>query len=701
MPQVPVLSERRITPQGIPNARVQEGVSPGAFGAQFGAALMESGRDLAGIAQHERDKADNAAVLEAENGLDSWESGALFDARTGAFTKRGKDAFDLPNQVLPQFDKEAKRIEEGLGSDRAKGVYRQRAQQRRAFIEKKLNQHESGEREQYYDAQDKAGIESSRGAAANFYNAPERIAAEIGKQEAVIEAHGARKGWSADQTGEAKRVARSGTHTDVIERYLARGEWRRGSTYFEAVREQIGADDATRIEANLTAARRQAENEAKASMAEARYALSERVQDATAAAMYGLEVPDAPTRAEFVAAWGPEQGNGRYESFTRTLQTGADLRGMALMSPQEQADLLAKRAPAQTEGAADAAQAHRMLASQAEQLNRQRDADPAAYVTKYSPRIAAAWQASLQSPEAARNYATATLAEQERLGVRRPKVLPDQVASAIAQSFHSVNGEGVVDLIATEQQKWGSYWPRVFGELAAKKIPPAALAIGRGMEPGAAVRLATVAALPLDELVKGVEAPPADIRESIVPKMADFQRSLDGVVGGENTFAGMYDAVQRLTYSYLRSGRGLNDSVGQAYNEVVGDHYGFRDVNGHTFRVPAQEDNDDVERGAQMALDAVSSSDLATPLPTSTSSAENAVSDLAQTIRKRGYWVTSADGETGLALFLDGSPVLRADGSVYAMTWEQLRALPAGVRAVEEKKVQAEGELALKLRSTP
>lgn len=790
MPTVPTISGRRVAPQGIPNARIESGVSPKSFGSDLSRAASTVGSVFDDIAQDERDKADNAAVQDANNQLNSWENGALFDAQAGAFNRRGKEAFDLPNQVMPTYDEEAKRLEGGLGSERARTVFRSRASDRRAFIERQLNQHEASERNQYYNAQDDASLRSSRGIAANFYNSPERVAAEIRTQESVIDGNGARNNLPQEQVDEAKRATRSGTHTDVVERYLARGEWRRGGTYFEAVRDQIGADDATRIESALTVERRRAEAEARQVQSELRQELSERVRDATAAYRLGLDFDSPPSRTEFVAALGPKSGTKAFESFRGEQQLGADLAQLAILPPADQQTLLNRRAPGQVlthdgypaiqnadgtvstelgitvesedlnggrptnipsiwqgakqtqdkaielalesgrtfeafdtidqavaaskahsadlgrriagEGTAETAERYRVLAGQVEQLRRQREADPATYAVRYSPRVEKAWNAAQSSPEGARAYATATIAEQHRLGVRVPKVLPDAQASAIAQTFYtSTGGEDLVQLVQSEEQKWGPYWPKVFGELAAKKIPPAALAIGRGMEPGAAVRLAGVAALPMEELQKGVATPSADVRDAIVPKMETFQRSLDGVIGAENTFNGMYDAVQRLTYSYLRQGIGAEDAAGQAYNEVLGDHYAFREMNGRTFRVPIAEDSEDVEDGARMALDAVDSGDLAPPVSSSTSSSENAVSDLARAIRKRGYWVTSANGEGGLALFIDGAPVLRHGGEVYSLTWDELRAFPTGERASEEQAAKKANELAFRLRSTP
>ena len=60
--------------------------------------------------------------------------------------------------------------------------------------------------------------------------------------------------------------------------------------------------------------------------------------------------------------------------------------------------------------------------------------------------------------------------------------------------------------------------------------------------------------------------------------------------------------------------------------------------------------------------------------------------ELAQAIKKRGYFGTSPDGEQGLQLFLDGFPVLRTDGKPYTLGWDELGR--AGVADAELKRAQ-------------
>jgi hypothetical protein len=326
-------------------------------------------------------------------------------------------------------------------------------------------------------------------------------------------------------------------------------------------------------------------------------------------------------------------------------------------------------------GVAEQAERYNIIRQRADALNRAKAADPASYVATYSPNIQRAYDAYAESsddPAAAQQYAQASIAEQARLGVANPQILPKAQAESIAQSFYMKpeEGEKLAALIQTERDKWGRYWPKVAGQLMQAKMPSAAIAIARGMDPGASTRLAGVSSVPMAEMKKGVDIPPADVSAKLEVSMGDFQQSLDGVVGAENTFSAMYDAAERLSYLYLRQGKSVNDATQQAYGEVLGNHYSFGEINNRKFRVPVDQDLDAIEDGAHAALG--KASNLKAPIALSSSSSEEAASDLQRVIAKRGYWVTSANGERGLALFLDGAPVLKTDGNVYELTWDEL-----------------------------
>ncbi len=388
----------------------------------------------------------------------------------------------------------------------------------------------------------------------------------------------------------------------------------------------------------------------------------------------GLQFDNPATQAELIRGYGPEEGRKRFAELQKDQDLSVELSQMARLPPAQQNEKLAEMAPKGGAGTAEQAERYNILSQRTAALRRSLDADPASYVMTYSPRAQEAYAAfeSSDDPQAAQTFASTVAAEQQQLGVQNPQILPKAQAEAIAQSFYTKpeEGEKLAALITTERDKWGKYWPKVAGQLMQAKMPSAAIAIARGMDPGAATRLAGVSAVPMAEMKKGVDKPPADITAELESNMSDFRQTLDGVVGGENTFSAMYDAAERLSYAYLRQGQSLESATAQAYKEVLGDHYDFAEVNDRKFRVPVGMDTARIEQGAQEALSKTSG--LKSPLALGSSNDMEAASDLQRTIAKRGYWVTSASGEKGLALFLDGAPVLKSDGSVYELTWDQL-----------------------------
>lgn len=426
MPRVPSFGERTVAAQGLPNARVSEQtINLGPAAQALTGAVRGLGQQFAQEAQEERDRADNASVIEAETALDAYENSALFDPEAGAFSRKGKSAFDLPNQVLPAYDDEVKRLEGTLGSDRAKLAFKQRAGRRRAGIGQQLNRHESQQRDSYYDEQDLAGLRSSQGVAANYYNDPKRIGEELAKQELIIDARGARKGLSPEDIAEAKRSSRSGTQTDVVSRYLARGEFEAGRKYFDSVREQIGGDEATRLEAAFTSERQRQENERKASNSLLQQELSIQMADIRASAASGIPVTQIPDRAVLRQAYGPVRGDAYFSQLQGAQRLSNEVQRLNSLSNSELQALSASYTPKQQQGAAEQAQLSAGLNQQIARVIDARRSDPVAYLQATSPTVAAATQAIEDGEQGSgTQYFNAVEAEKDRLGIRSPFVFP-------------------------------------------------------------------------------------------------------------------------------------------------------------------------------------------------------------------------------------------------------------------------------------
>jgi hypothetical protein len=573
----------------------------GAFGENVAGALNQAAGVLANVRQHERDLADASAVIEADNALDGWENQNILDGEQGALTKRGKDAFDLPNQVLPAFDAEAKKLEDGITGQRAKLQFRQASNRRRSQIESVLNRHESAQRGQFYDEQDVSKIASSSEMAANYYNDPVRIGEELGKQDSVVDNMGRRKGWSAEQIANEKRKLHSNVHSDVVSRYIARGEIRKGQIYFEEVKDQISADAGTRIEAQFRAERERVKTESK-------QAMNDQLRDISAAAANGLPVT-IPSQVELKAIYGEHEGGQRYKIALQAQQLSPKVAQMKLMPQAELQAFVASQQPSQQEGAADQQAIANDLEVMAGQILAARARDPAAYVAQNNPKVGAALEAFEEdpSPEAADAFARTSLSAQAALGIAKPKLLTDSQVITIGERLTPKgNGEGTVRDIQSERARWGKHWDRVLSE-AGPKLPPAVKVIAAGMDSVPAAKLATVATMSQEDYGKLL---PDSIKESAVRKdvraqLQSFIGSTLGWAGAEETSAMFIDQTTKLASAYIAGGLSRSDAARRAADEVVLSRYKFVRWGGADLRLPKDVDEDLIVRGLRARSAAV------------------------------------------------------------------------------------------------
>ncbi|MBV0363921.1 hypothetical protein [Klebsiella quasipneumoniae] len=138
------------------------------------------------------------------------------------------------------------------------------------------------------------------------------------------------------------------------------------------------AFDAATPEAQATFLR-QAYQIRRQQQAEYRTAIDSQVRDATAAYMRGVEFPNPPGEADFMAAYGVREGNQRYTEFRNTQIAGqyiGSFRNMPTNSITAYVNQL-KPTPEQTgEGYASRAELFDQVSAAANQVIKQRQADP-------------------------------------------------------------------------------------------------------------------------------------------------------------------------------------------------------------------------------------------------------------------------------------------------------------------------------------
>ncbi|MHB1370988.1 MAG: hypothetical protein ACYCW7_12400, partial [Pseudomonadaceae bacterium] len=624
--------------------------------------------------EKERESANRAAILEADKQLTDWQHNTLFNPEGGVYTRKGKNALDVTNGTLDQFEQAQAKIAESLSTEDQRAMFGQIAAQRRESISRELNRYEFGERQRYYDDVDRGQLETAMQGAALNYNNPEKIAYYQNSAKQVLVNQAERNGMPPEKLQANLLQTNSSMSTAVISRMVDDDPYK-AKSYFQTAQEGMTAEDQVQISRLIDREIKSREIEARQMQAIARAELSARVSDAQSAYLSGFDFENPPSASDFAASYGAEEGAERYAQFVKMQDIGTAIRQVAMASPDERMQLVEQFRPAKDgvaeDGFAVDAKLYGTLLNSASRLGEELQNDPATYVVSRSPLLMkAAEEASSGDPAAVEAYASAMIAEQQRLGAPDPKLLTSRQAAGIAAAFQNTEdgGSNAAKIIEDLQQQWGKNWPTVYKQLQ-DKLPGAALVIGSGVDEQTAATLARIAPMKTAELKVGLESTDTkDAKDALNEGMAEFRNTLAGQVGGERTFSTLYNEAERLAYAYMGQGKGPRDAVELAKKALIDDKYTLQG----TYRVPKAYDADLIEAGTERAIESLDPMTLNFRTPDGVPE-DFAAGRVKAAIEKDGYWVTLPD-ESGVALYYGGEAVLDRAGNPVARKFDDLAA---------------------------
>jgi len=246
MPRVPTYDDSQVRTQPLPSARLS--YTPSNPGRAIGAGLQNLGADVQNVALAEAQKQSEIAVLEADRKLSAWVIDRMHNPETGALNRKGKDAFGLPDEVLPAYDKTVEDIEKDLANDAQRTAFRKLSSGRRLEVDRTINRHVSNELRDFENAELEAYIKTAHNAAlAN----PDEAGNEIERQRLAITAYANRNGMGAEWLKLKLGSSISSTHLNIIEGMLAKGQDQRALDYYKKNEPQLLAEDRTRAEKAL------------------------------------------------------------------------------------------------------------------------------------------------------------------------------------------------------------------------------------------------------------------------------------------------------------------------------------------------------------------------------------------------------------------------------------------------------------------
>lgn len=387
------------------------------------------------------------------------------------------------------------------------------------------------------------------------------------------------------------------------------------------------------------------------------------------------------TVEELVPAYGAEAPRVLAE-LEKSQLMGADIGALKTQSEAEIMGVLERSKPVPGAGYASADERQSVRIQAAQRILQAREADPAGYVVQTNESVRKQRLAidnpqtpAEQRPAMVQQYVRESLAEQQRLGIRAPRILTPGQSDAIAKrAMSAARPEDSANLIAGLEAEYGKeFFPKVFAELVKeKKISGELLLIPNLPTQTAREAVSRLARVKESDLTAGIDAQAQkDVKDGVNAKLEEFARAVpmmnEQVVGTINSYE---TSLRKIAYSFVANGMSVTDAVKQANTMLLG-HYQFEGF----MRVPAHINMREIKRGAQFMLE----NDLGT-IDTerdnsSTRDAKGQAAEWQDRVKAHAQWFPT-DDDSGLTLFALGKDNVRyrvkRDGKPVIYSWEDL-----------------------------
>ncbi len=250
----PRLTERQVAQQPLSGQRLGVRATPEGMGAGLASGAQQATGAMLEVYERERGKADELAVMEADQRLAQWEAETVFDEKTGLLRRRGRDALGVPDDAMKSLSKLRSEIERGLVGDRQLVAFTKKANARQQEIQRRLQNHVAGEMAAYQTAETQAFVETSVRNAGNKWDDPEAIANELNRQEEAIVALAEAVGMSPEVRGQQLTKYREQTHLTVIGRMVDSRDLKTAREYFNANIDDLGPEGRSKVQSILDTA---------------------------------------------------------------------------------------------------------------------------------------------------------------------------------------------------------------------------------------------------------------------------------------------------------------------------------------------------------------------------------------------------------------------------------------------------------------
>lgn len=384
MPTVPVLETPTVQQEPLPGRaipRIDDNVSPASFGGGIAQGLEQVG--AAGAAQEAKlkDENDKMRVVDANTQLEAAKTAMLYGTQQsdgtlsgGAASFHGTDAMDMPNKILPQYDKVAGGISSTLTADQQR-LFSGHVQAGRQSLNLELNRYEYEESNRLANEVYSNGLKQTISNATVGWRDPAQIGKAREDLTALVQMQGDREGWGKDERTQTLDKMLAEMHFNVVDRQLADGKPQAALAYFKGIRDtgELTGEQSHQLGARIDAALQQGKAQNQSD-------LLGKLRDVSTAAINGMAISPAnmPSHAAVLAAF-PQDGEKRWKAMNDDIAMGADLKGMSTMSPTDIQAKVDSYKPTSVAGAADEFERYSAVGAAAQRVLSARAADPRQY----------------------------------------------------------------------------------------------------------------------------------------------------------------------------------------------------------------------------------------------------------------------------------------------------------------------------------
>lgn len=303
---------------GRPNPRFPDEVSPNAYGEQIGQGIENAGAVLQNVHDKVQAQARQTQLADFHNQAQVISNGLLTAPDTGALYKQDKNAFNLGQQYLPQFDQRIQPLIDAIPDPKARLAAQQSTAQMRNQFSEQLDSHELKQHQQFADKTDLASVSLAQQAGPANYNHADILASNLDTIGVSLQNMGNRKGWSQEEIDQAKQEAVSKFHANVIDRTVADGNLPFAQHYLDTTKNSMDANAAWSAQKTIDSQGREQQNAQKQDIVD-------RYQDSMQAAQFGLRNPTTVTRAELDLAF-PKDAQRRWDGLQSMAAAGTQAR---------------------------------------------------------------------------------------------------------------------------------------------------------------------------------------------------------------------------------------------------------------------------------------------------------------------------------------------------------------------------------------